>query len=303
MFVVSGAFTHQLDLVQKNRWSLGPLELVHLPLDGADHVEATVHVHTWNGTLRACTARSGKAVQFFEARWPALARSKNPNLVMVPQVGRYTELHAMLASVVPKAALEAHGIRKRRANFHLLPWVSDGDDSSEPDAYARGAEQAFSEYIWPRLVRRSGIRRTDFSPKSSLRLVADDSAFWMNRLYRVAVARADAFPECSEQGEDWEPLGEIESKIRSAYPDCDWSKFEFRRPLKGGDLWFPDDQGECDAVIDEAIEGGGIMDSMTPLLETLLSNRVQDDFSDRYSWVKEDFERTFCRRPPGSGEI
>jgi hypothetical protein len=35
------------------------------------------------------------------------------------------------------------------------------------------------------------------------------------------------------------------------------------------------------------------MESLDPAIETLHSHRVHEDFSDRYSWIKEDFERSF----------
>jgi len=64
----------------------------------------------------------------------------------------------------------------------------------------------------------------------------------------------------------------------------------------GGTLWDPNDEGECEDVIEEMLSGGEVMESLDPVLDVLQSHRTHEDFSDRYSWIKEDFERSFHRK-------
>lgn len=296
MFVISKAHFDQLDIVQKDRWDQGPIEFIFLPEPEVDRPEFVGHQVRWNTWFRACTMRPGESLEFFQRLWPSIAKSGNPNKFIVPSIGEYTELHAMLASVVPSATLARYGIKeKRKANFWLHPLGFD-DDEPSPRAYARAASRAFSAYLWPRLVRRSGLRMPDFSPRSSLRLLADDSRYWMNRLYRVAIARAEGFEEADQDDDRWRPIETFEKRARAALPDLDWSLFEFRRPLKGGYLWWPDDQDECDAVIDEMLSGHAVMDSITPVVDALLSQGAHEDFAETYSWIKDSFERSFYHR-------
>lgn len=296
MYVVSKAHIDQLDIVQKDRWSHGPIEFVFLPSQEEPSTEVLWHAYRWNTWFRACTARPGDSLDVLAGIWPSISKDGNPNKFIVPSIGEYTELHAMLASVVPASELARFGIKeKRKANFWLLPLGFD-EDTPSPAAYARGSTRAFTRYLWPRLVRRSGVRMPDFSPRSSLRILADDSRYWMNRLYRVAIARAEGFEEAEQLDDDWQPLEALEKRAHAEMPHVDWSLFEFRRPLRGGYTWWPDDQEECDAVIDEMISGHAVMDSIAPIVDTLLSHGTHDDFSDTYSWIKDRFERSFYHR-------
>jgi len=46
-------------------------------------------------------------------------------------------------------------------------------------------------------------------------------------------------------------------------------------------------------VLDDALTGAGVIESLEPVIELLQSQRAHEDFSNRASWIKEDFERSF----------
>ena len=149
---------------------------------------------------------------------------------------------------------------------------------------------AFEEYIWPRIAARGS--RQDFAPDATLRLLAGDPRLWMHRLFRVALDLHEEFEVCEEE-EKWNPLEKISEEFYSQLPEDQKKNFLIRRPLKGGDLWDVQNQQECDDVVDQMLDGYGAFESLRPVLDVLHSDRTHDDFSDRYSWVKEDFERSF----------
>ncbi len=45
--------------------------------------------------------------------------------------------------------------------------------------------------------------------------------------------------------------------------------------------------------MDLLIDGDTTFESLEPVVEVLLGSAAHEDFSERYSWVKEDFERAF----------
>jgi hypothetical protein len=319
MRIMSNALLDQVEVVQLDRWNHGPLELVFLDsvLDrwDQDHNRRICHIAEWNCCFRGGLFREAHTLEWVQEMVPKLRRWSNPNLFLVTRTNGYTELHSMLASVVPEDILSRHRIRKRNANFWLLAWLDDfREDLDRPEVlervsfqeyhvrkaeaagvYAVAACRAFEEYIWAKLARDRRWRSELFGPHSSLRLLAGDTNFWMNRLFRVALERSEYFEEVSEETE-WKPLEELTRKLRKVIPEEQWPNFLVRRPLMGGWLWDPDDPEECEVVVEEMLAGNGVMDSLDAVLQVLHSHPCHDDFSDRYSWIKEDFERSFYRK-------
>lgn len=291
MFVISNAMMSQAEAVQTDRWDFGPLQLLFVPQRRRRELEQVALVHRWNSSLSGGFARPTEAHDYVEKEI-GLRNLSNPNLVLVPrQRDGYSELHGMLASLVPKEILAQFGINKVKANLAL---ILRGRLDPLPRDYAVRACAAFEKYIWTKLAPKARLRSDFFSPTSPLRLLAGDAQFWMHRLYRIALDRAEDAPEAGEMADDeWQPLDELESKFKADIPEERRDKFYLRRPLVGGTLCDIDDAEECDYFVDEMIDGAGVMDSLDPIIEALHAHRVHEDFSDRYSWVKEDFERSF----------
>jgi hypothetical protein len=320
MRVMSNAFFDQAEIVQLDRRDHGPLELVFLDgvldREGQRGDEAIGHIAEWNRRFRNGLLRKADNLEWVQGMLPALRGRSNPNIFLVPRIKGYTELHSMLASIVPEGILRRHGIWKRNAFFSLIPFLHGFcEELDKPElferiswkesnarkveaarAYASGACRAFEEYIWTKLARHHRWHYEFFDPTSPLRLLAGDVRFWMNRLYRLAVEWSEDFEEVSGEGENWESIEALTHKLRENLPQEQWSNFLGRRPLMGGSLWNPDDPEDCEAVVEEMLNGAGIMESLQAVLEVLHTHPVHEDFSDRYSWIKEDFERSFYRK-------
>jgi hypothetical protein len=114
----------------------------------------------------------------------------------------------------------------------------------------------------------------------------------MHRLYRIALDRWEGFGEVEDEPR-WKPIGPLAAELNAELPDDLRHKISIRRPLYGGDIWDSFNPEEREFVIDEAIEGAGVLDSLDPIIECLKGHRTHEDFSERASWVKEDFERSF----------
>ena len=291
MFVISNAMLSQAEVVQSNRWDCGPLQLLFIPQRGRRDLEQVGLVYEWNRSLSGGFARPAEAHDYVE-RGLGLRNLTNPNLVLVPrQRNGYSELHGMLASLVPSAILAEFGIPKVKANLALI--LRRRLDPL-PANYAERACAAFEKYIWTKLAPAARLRSDFFSPTSPLRLLAGDAQFWMHRLYRIALDRAEDAPEARESEDDkWDPLDQLEQQFKASIPADNPHAFHVRRPLVGGTICDVDDPDECDYFVEEMIHGAGVMDSLGPVIEALHAHRTHDDFSDRYSWVKEDFERSF----------
>src|SRR4051812_29084191 len=112
MFPVS--MVCQAEVVQLDRWDHGPMELVFLDEAACGpSYEMAGLVFAWNAGTRGGFARAEDDLEAVQAAVPAIRRPRpNPNVYLVPRVGGYTELHAMLASVVPGEILARHGISK-----------------------------------------------------------------------------------------------------------------------------------------------------------------------------------------------
>lgn len=291
MRALSNAFMDQVEIIQKDLWGQGPLELVFLKDGPPLGVEAEIHVATWNRRYRAGFFKSAAEVDFVLSKVPGLRERENPNVFVVPSLHGYTELHRMLASVVPERILRRHGLRKECATAWLGPIWKDVHPAIAQKK-AKASSEAFIEYLWPRLVRRRGLR-LEFSATSPIRLLAADIPFWMNRLYRLALDRWESLGPTKHEDEEWKSLDVLWEELRKQVPEEELKKVTLSRPYLGGTLWLPEDQKECDAVVDDLVDGGGCLESLEPVLEVLNSHRAHEDFSSRYSWVKEDFERSF----------
>src|SRR6185436_14783767 len=108
MRVLSNAFFLQAEIVQTNRWQLGPLQLsmVDVPRD----VPLAYAMVRWNQAHSAGQIRPGDAYDVLRREVPGFTSMAGPNLVFVPRTEEgHTELHVMLASLLPDSSLDALG--------------------------------------------------------------------------------------------------------------------------------------------------------------------------------------------------
>ena len=65
-------------------------------------------------------------------------------------------------------------------------------------------------------------------------------------------------------------------------------------PRQGGEIWFGEDDAR--AAVCETVEAADHDGRLRGILDAVRSHRVEDDFSSRWSYAKEDFERRLHRK-------
>ena len=290
MFAISNAMLSQAEIEQTDHWERAPLELVSFDVEAysVNRAELLGLVANWNREYEGGLCRDSDCIEQLRHLLPGPFQSKNPNLFVAPRANGFSQLEVMLGSVVPAPILSKHGIAKEKANLWLLPF----HEGLQP-GYGKACCAAFEEHVWRRLVRSSRSRYDFFSPDSPLRLLAGDSRYWMSRLYRIALARYEPFAPTTHIDEGWHTIEAIEQSLAEQAPDWKEQHLLVRRPRMGGTIWDISDEAECDEVVDEMLDGLGLMESLDPLLDLLHSHPAHEDFSSQYSWIKEDFERSF----------
>jgi hypothetical protein len=238
-------------------------------------------VFSWNMTWEAGHARRN----MFPAKdipkdlkW-VLRTEANVRLVYQGQKHNY-DAYAPLYHLLPRKTLDLFGLPcLRRSSWpmlrdeHLL-------ENILPEDFDRRVEKALAYHLWPRLNSR-GVP-SKYSNDDPIRILAHNLDFWMPYVDLVAQRRAALFGRVPH--EDAKQKAEY-LKYKDRVPP----EISIKRPLYGGALW--SGQEEADEATDEMIELADSHGNLRKIIDTIRSNRIEDDFSARWSFEREDFER------------
>jgi len=125
-----------------------------------------------------------------------------------------------------------------------------------------------------------------FGSNQSIRVLAHKVDFWLPYLDRIVQRLRADVPRTTVNPEN---LDDLALARGGPMEGC-----SVEPPLKGGTIWL----GEAEAMdvtkllVEEADKGG----RLRSILDALQSHAVEDDFSDRWSTAKEDFERRLHRK-------
>ncbi len=248
-------------------WSRGGLELVFAEhpsfvdatiSDSDKHLGAAVAV--WNASI----GLGPRDTDNFELDGiiPWKTRLLNPNTVIVPQLDGCSELHVLLSELLPSVILRHHGILVRIGNAALWPLTVRPPACRE---FARRTEEAFADLAWGQLARKDQRRALDSG--SSLRLLADDSKFWMREAYRIVAEMMRARPK---------------------------TRMELMPPPPGARmdvLWNPCDESQRQRLL-QAVFASPESQRVNLIAQVLRKEVLPEDLSDRrHSKFKEDVER------------
>jgi hypothetical protein len=140
--------------------------------------------------------------------------------------------------------------------------------------------KAFAYHIWPLL--NSGSRIGSFSQSDPIILLAHNLDYWLPYAYQVIERHLRSFGRIPcENPSQKDKLSELRSRI----PDT----LNAERPLHGGSIW----RGEVEAweATKQIVEAADHNGKLRAIIEAVRSNRIEDDFSSRWSYAREDFER------------
>jgi len=257
-----------------------PPEYVTLPLEGgisdAGHLAA---VAKWNLLWESAQFRRR---YFDEDELPPevaqIADRGDVNLTFVPRTAtRYYE-YAPLYHLLSRSQAERYGLPLIRAG--IWPYTANID---QPDRYLRADFSARLGRAWASAVWRHlspGSPLSAFSRSEPIRLLAHNLDFWIPP---VTAAMEEILRGFSVVGDDAseEPVQLIDGSILQGAIAA--------RPRCGGTLWY----GEAWAaeVVEDVVKAADAGGRLRAILDAVRSNRVEDDFSDRWSYAREDFER------------
>ncbi len=255
-------------------------EFVYIPLKtrqkkGDSHwTNCHVALHEWNISWEASQLRH----EIFEDKLPAqlkwIRKFEDANIYLLPDTTPKYEAYLPLYHLLPQRTLQNFNLPLLKRGI----WPPAGFSHLELLLFQPNFEsqlsEAFAHHVWPLLVSGSKIKA--FTKDDPIVLLSHSLNYWLSYAYCVAEERLRLFPrvEC-ENDEQKKQL----YKIRREMP----TDVKVNRPLKGGCIWTgEDDAWEATKQIAEVADKHG---KLREIIEAVKANRVEDDFSDYWSYV------------------
>ncbi|WP_156415596.1 sigma-70 family RNA polymerase sigma factor [Terrabacter sp. Soil811] len=254
-----------------------PVEYVCIGVD--DSLETAGVVARWNMLWEAGQFRR----RFFDRDElpPALARLADlgdVNIAVVPKTSsRYFE-HSPLLHMLPRGALERHGLPLMRCGFWPYSTHHAPVDRYLPADFEQRLARAWAAQVWPHLL--AGSRMSAFSKDDPIKLLAHNLGFWVPAATSAIQDVLGSFPLIGDPVEQ-RPLRLVDgSELPGAH---------LGRVRAGGDVWAGEE--EAQQMLTATVRRADSTGNLRAVLDAVKSNRVHDDFSDRWSPAREDFER------------
>lgn len=249
---------------------------------GMDEVETSVAVSRWNMLWEAGQFRR----RFFdEEELPktlaTIADQGDVNISLVPRTSsRYFEF-APLYHLLPKATLERFGLPLLHCGqWPFLAQVGDVDRYLPSDFHQR-LRRAWEYAVWPRLM--PGSPPSAFTRDDPIRMLAHNLEFWLPAVTDVIQETLREFP----LGEG--DIGPVPLIDGSVLPGA-----TLGRPRKGGEIWSGEE--EAAEALAWTVEQADRTGQLRGILDAVRAHRIEDDFSARWSYAREDFERKLYRK-------
>lgn len=262
-----------------------PAEYVHVPMKDLAHsdeeqMRLDTFVVMWNSAWESGPLRTQLFCQDEVPRgllWLDKCTSADFRLVFGGSISPHIAYEPIFYLLTLKT-LQACGLPPLKKGFWPqfgLPWHRCMQEHL-PHDYLDRLQGGFSLQLWPHLNQG---RRSAFSEREPLVMLSNSLDFWLPYLDQVAQARLKKL--------DRVPHDEDTLAATSAYPPGSLNIFE--RPRKGGDVWLG--AREAHEAMAEMVEAADSKGRLREIIDAVRSNRVEDDFSPRWSFAKEDFER------------
>lgn len=205
------------------------------------------------------------------------------NTILVPRTRtRYFE-YAPLLHLLPKETLDHFGLPLlRRGQWPFLADHSDADRFLPPDFEQRLAK-AWAWSVWPHINSGSSLRA--FSSDDPIRMLSHNLDYWIPPVTAVIQETLGQFPEV-DQGK---AVGPAPLEDGSFLPGAVTGNLR-----KGGPVWVG--REEAADMVAATVEAADTTGRLRDILDAVRSHQVEDDFSDRWSYARADFERKLYRK-------
>ncbi|WP_062130644.1 RNA polymerase sigma factor [Demequina aestuarii] len=205
------------------------------------------------------------------------------NAVIVPRTeSRYFE-YAPIYHLLPAKTLHRFGLPLLRKG--QWPFTADHSNMGRfltPD-FADRLAKAWAWTVWPHLVSGSG--QAAFSNQDPIRLLAHNLDFWVPPVTDVIQDTLASFPEV----DNGQPTGPVTLEDGTFLEGATTGN-----PRKGGPIWTGEEQAGW--AVGDVVEAADHAGRLRGILDAVRSNRVEEDFSPRWSYAREDFERKLYRK-------
>ena len=269
-----------------------PPEFVYVPstlhagIQEGPELHQSVTVTSWNICWEAGQLRHELFADELPdgLRW--LGGHTSDNIFLLPRPNRHRYFaYAVLFHLIPKQILARHGLPPLRRG--LWPHYTEDywRESLLPDKFDNRLSHAFTDLVWRRLDSGSG--HSAFSPSEPIRLLAHNLDFWLPYAHEVVERRLRLMPRVRVESEE---QARLLADGRAAAP----AGVTVQRPRMGGLLWAGEE--EAFAAVDELVDVADASGRLRGIIDSIRSSRVEEDFSDRWSFAKEDFERKLFRK-------
>jgi hypothetical protein len=273
-----------------------PPEFVYIPIDARKspmnkrRLLTELTISQWNNLWEAGHLRSQFVPQVINTDFPEelkwLTKFQDVNLYLIPDDGRSKfEAFSPLYHLMPLRTLERFGLPALKRGLWPPSMHNDVLHSQVKNGFDDQLSKAFASHVWPLI--NSGSRIHAFSKDDPLVVLAHNLNFWLPCVYKLAEERLREFPRAEfESLEQRDNLG----TIRSDLPD----EVQADRPLRGGSIW----RGEQEAweATQDLVEIADEHGRLREIIDAVRTNRIEDDFSNLWSYAKEDFERKLYRK-------
>jgi hypothetical protein len=200
------------------------------------------------------------------------------NVVFVPRTrSRYYE-YAPLVHLLPRATLERFGLPLLRGG--MWPYLAEHADLDRylPVDFLTKLERAWAFTVWRHLMPGSAMR--GFSGSDPIRLLAHNLDFWIPPVTQVVQDVLRDLDVVDKGVEERAPRLEDGSVLDGVV---------IANPRMGSDVW----RGEQEAaeIVEWTVDEADADGRLRGILDAVRRNRVEDDFSDHWTYAREDFER------------
>lgn len=263
-----------------------PPEYVEVTCEADDH-RTFLGLAQWNVAWESGVLRHDCLLRRLPKRLRRIGRYPEVDFRLVPMgTGRscYPK-YAPLYHLLPLGTLSRFGLPALKRG--IWPTIDNGwrdGLQAVPDADIR-LSRAVAYHLWPFLSPGRGP--SAFARKEPIVLLAHALDFWLPYIDQVAQARMRALGPVEIDDENQRTV--IQRLQLDVPPDV-----EVSRPLFGGAAW----RGEAEALeaTRELVERADAEGHLRAILDTIRSHRVEEDFSSRWSFAREDFERRLYRK-------
>lgn len=213
------------------------------------------------------------------------ATIENRNIYLMPDSGRHQYFrYSSLYHLISPSNLKRNGLPLLKAACWPSCSTARMPAHLLPNDFDQRLQRAFAQTIWPHLGLGSPLQA--YAKDGSLSLLAHNLDFWLPPLFGI-------IEKILRESGRWEVESETQAKKilrgNSLIPEEWKDELYVARPCHGGPLW--EGQEDAEIVLSTLVEHADKANRLRGLIEAFKAHTIEDDFSDRWSFAKEDFER------------